>query len=425
LQTATSDKKCTDLIKCELSVTYRGGKTSDGNQKCTAVTKCNLPATNTEGKQYIRTDATISSDNMCEREIVCDAATQSFVAATASTEATCKSKAYIARARNRKLAEQKWYACKDNSKGQYTVSGSITDANDSPVCGKVIECEVGKEYEVSPPSANANRVCQAYTACATVVGEGTTQQFQSKAPTNTSNRECANVVPCTTQQYQTAAATATENTKCDAIKICKAASQYISQQHTLVTNRECKDLTVCTLETEYMSLIATANSDRVCSARTPCDNAAGVYNSATLTLDTDSTCSKLTVCRQDQYQEKAATSTSNRECKGVKECTASDQFISKSPTTTSDRECTQLTVCDSAGGEYISVQATASSNRECATEAPTKAPTATLPTNPQPAGTGAGATDDYSGASGKFGSHAMSILTACSVLLMAWFASQE
>jgi len=348
-------------------VTFKNGQEADGNQKCTAVTACNLPATATEGKQYIRTAATIDSDNICEREIVCDEKTQDSVAATNSTEARCASKKFVYEKRRR--LTQEWYPCQDTT--QYMVSGSIDDEKDPPVCGKVIECAEGKEFEVSKPNATNNRVCQTYKTCSTVVGEGEQQEFQSKASTTTSDRQCSNVVPCTDVEYQTASATATENTQCDVLAVCSEA-QFVSTTPTVATDRICTDLALCTVETQFISVSATTYSNRQCTTRTACDNSAGFYFSAAPTVEADSTCNTLKACTQTQFESKKPTDLNDRTCDDVKEC-LEDQYTSQAPTATSDRECTAITKCDD--NQFESVPATVSSNRECATKTPTKAPT--------------------------------------------------
>jgi len=230
---------------------------------------------------------------------------------------------------------------------------------------------------------------RALTACATVVGEEEVQQFQSIAATATSDRKCASVVPCTDKQYQTAAATATENAKCADVKIC-TDKQYTAQGRTFTTDRTCATLSECDEKTQYQSVTATANSDRKCTDRTSCSNAAGLYNSAVVSVDKDSTCSKLTPCTQQQFQDKGPTANSDRKCKSVKEC-LDVEYTSKPPSATTNRECKSLTKCD-GDGEFESVRATDSSDRECATNPPTKAPTAKATSEKMP--TTDGKTDD-------------------------------
>jgi hypothetical protein len=69
---------------------------------------------------------------------------------------------------------------------------------------------------------------------------------------------------CSASQYQTAAPTATTDRACTALTVC-SASQYQSTAPTATTDRVCTALTVCTA-TQQQTVAPTATSNRVCGA---------------------------------------------------------------------------------------------------------------------------------------------------------------
>lgn len=73
-------------------------------------------------------------------------------------------------------------------------------------------------------------------------------------------------------------------------------------------------------------------------------------------------CQPLTDCAEDEWISVQPTLTSDRECLSITECETT-QFESAAPASTSDRECDYLSVC--GVDDYTIVAHTLSSDREC------------------------------------------------------------
>ena len=80
--------------------------------------------------------------------------------------------------------------------------------------------------------------------------------------------------------------------------------------------------------------------------------------------DDELSCAPLTVCRENEWESKAPTVSSDRDCSThLSEC-PEGQYTFAAPTRTSDRVCHDVLTC--VAGRYQTVAPTASSNRECA-----------------------------------------------------------
>ena len=215
---------------------------------------------------------------------------------------------------------------------------------------------------------NAAGVCTALTAC-------TATQYESTAPTATTDRVCMPLTVCTATQYESTAATATSNRVCMPLTVC-TATQYESTAATATTDRVCMALAVCTA-TQYESMAPTATSNRVCSNLAVCT--AAQYEMVAPTATSDRVCAPLTVCTAAQYQTVAPTATSDRVCSALTNCVAG-QFVMTAPTATTNRvcapcgassysttanaaSCTAWTVCTNAQLETTAPSATV--NRVC------------------------------------------------------------
>ena len=144
---------------------------------------------------------------------------------------------------------------------------------------------------------------------------------------------CLTVKTCSATQYQTAAPTATSNRACADLTTCEAA-EYESVAHTATTDRKCATLTTCTAA-EYESVAPTATSDRQCATKqctcanggTAATGAACPTHSTAKCLAcsgsfylTNDACVAWTTCSNAEYQTVAPSTTQNRQC-ATKQCT--------------------------------------------------------------------------------------------------------
>ena len=114
------------------------------------------------------------------------------------------------------------------------------------------------QYQTAAPTLTSNRVCAALTDCAA-------GQFVMTAATATTNRVCA---PCAAGTFSTA----TNVASCTMATAC-TATQYQTAAPTLTSNRVCAALTDCAVG-QFVMTVATATTNRVCA---PC--AAGTFTS--------------------------------------------------------------------------------------------------------------------------------------------------
>ncbi|MBL90878.1 MAG: hypothetical protein CMH56_03590 [Myxococcales bacterium] len=217
-------------------------------------------------------------------------------------------------------------------------------------CNAWTACEVD-EYESTAPTTTTDRTCAALTVCVAA-------EYESTAATPTSDRVCMPLTVCTSAEFETTEPTATSDRGCTPLTECTNA-EYETSEPTATSDRRCAPLTICTA-TEYESTAATAISDRVCVPVSVC--ATTEYETTEPTPISDRGCTPLTVCTNAEYETTEPTATSDRGCTPLTVCTNAE-YESTGPTAASDRGCTPLTLCNS--DEYASTQATATSDRVC------------------------------------------------------------
>ena len=143
-------------------------------------------------------------------------------------------------------------------------------------CNDIDECETNNGgCDPNATCTNAAVSGEAATcACASGhFGDGATcapwsaceaAQYETAAPTATSDRVCAALTECDSSQYETTAATATSDRACTALTVCDL-SEYETAAATATSDRACTALTVVSVAIrEYVD---TVNSDRVCGGR--------------------------------------------------------------------------------------------------------------------------------------------------------------
>lgn len=149
---------------------------------------------------------------------------------------------------------------------------------DGVSCAPWTACPTGS-FEITAPTATSDRVCAPWTACS----EG---QYEAQSPSATRDRVCASctaitgcqTVTCTSAVNQTCVTCASgfwgTGGSCTAWTVC-AVGEYQSVAPTATSDRQCAPLTVCE-DGEYQSAAPTATSDRQCAACTAIDDCAEV-----------------------------------------------------------------------------------------------------------------------------------------------------
>ena len=123
-------------------------------------------------------------------------------------------------------------------------------------CADIDECETD------------NGGCDANATCENAAASGDAPTCTCKEDYFGDGSTCTAWTECTSDEYESAAPTATTDRACTALTVC-TAEEYESTEATATSDRACTALTTCTTE-EYESTEATATCDRACSTTTLC-----------------------------------------------------------------------------------------------------------------------------------------------------------
>ena len=251
------------------------------------------------------------------------------------------------------------------------------------ICVPVSTCGSG-QYESTAPTPTSDRECQGCTSCPAgswhpnvCAGHGDdcqscrasclANQFMKDSCTSTSDAVCAPLTACTPQQFMPIEATATSDRQCAPLTAC-AATEFTSVEATATSDRHCASLTTCGAF-EFESVAATSTSDRVCAGRgvllPPCGaNEFEPVPVAPAAAERD--CRSVTPdCGGNENEIAPPTATSDRRCANCHNCPAGE-FESAGCTTTEPTECSP---CDECGpGQVMVAPCRVRSNRECAAE---------------------------------------------------------
>merc|ERR1711907_396541 len=174
-------------------------------------------------------------------------------------------------------------------------------------------------------------------------------EYQTVAPTQTSQGVCVQVTPC-------------------------SSTQYVSTPHTLSSDRECSAVSECKSD-EFEKIAPTLSADRVCRKIMQCDWDVQ-YQSQAHTPTSDSVCTVIYACTQQEYEILAPTAGRDRQCTPLTQCDFyRTEYEKTASTITSDRECVPLSPPCGAG-EWESEPPGYNTDRNCIAGAPpTSAPT--------------------------------------------------
>ena len=125
---------------------------------------------------------------------------------------------------------------------------------------------------------------------------------------------CARVSACTDGEFESTAPTATSDRVCDPCGSCTPGEEYVQTPCGERADITCAPLSTCDVESEFEVLPATATSDRVCVLQTVCSPSAGEYASTPATATSDAACSPLSECAVFESETAAPTATSDRVC---------------------------------------------------------------------------------------------------------------
>lgn len=164
-------------------------------------------------------------------------------------------------------------------------------------CADIIECTNPgvDQYELVPPTISSQRECRDIVPCGS-------EQWLEAAATPTTPNICIDATPpCDfSTQYQKLPLTATSDRKCEPIKDC-TKDEFQTAAPTTSTNRQCQAYTVCVTE-QYESVAATPTSDRDCLDATKCYPENDEVEVLPLTPTSDRRCAKSDDCVNNKCQ---------------------------------------------------------------------------------------------------------------------------
>ena len=122
----------------------------------------------------------------------------------------------------------------------------------------------------------ADKSCSKLTECRTPNRGG---EYESVAPTRTSDRKCKAVTACEYGKFESSSADKYHDTVCQKRTECKASQFQIAGGRT--EDDYCGEYTVCE-KYELALVAATASSDRVCKVRTDCSRDEDNFKTVTI-----------------------------------------------------------------------------------------------------------------------------------------------
>jgi hypothetical protein len=360
-RTATSNRECKDLTVCSASQYQSKAATRTTDRECKALTVCSA-------SQYETTAAGASNDRTCDPLTVCKDGEYESTAPTSTSDRECSpvepkpvdfNEEYIVKAASA-TSNIEVAPLTECTSTQFE-STAPTETSDRVCTDWAPECVDGQTYETQAPGAKVNRVCAACSPCE----DGF---HQTSACTKLANRVCAeHSQECdTSTHWESQAANESQDRVCTTLTQCVAGVKYQSKAPTATSDRECSNCAPqCDGSKEYETQACAGAKNRVCTAHTQCS--ASQYCHTAGSAVSNSVCRDLTVCTGQQYESRAPSNichefNSNRVCSPITACSSS-QYLSTPATATSDAVCTGVKNC--ADDEYQTAAPTATSDRQC------------------------------------------------------------
>ena len=254
--TATSNRVCSPVSECYPDEYETMAPTPTSDRECTVLSTC-------LSDEFVSMAATTTSDRLCSPvRTIC--ASDEYVSVAASpgfsdiecspVRSICTSDEYISMAAISGLSDIQCSPVRTScSSGEFVSVASLPGLSDIE-CSELRDCTAG-EYESVAPTATSNRVCSPVSECYP-------DEYESVAPTPTSDRECSVLSACLSDEYETMAPTLTSDRACSPVSECYPG-EYESMPATVSSNRECSVVRECS-DNEYETLAPTATSNRIC-----------------------------------------------------------------------------------------------------------------------------------------------------------------
>ena len=130
--------------------------------------------------------------------------------------------------------------------------GTFSSSSGASVCTYTSIC-ADDEYETLAPTTTSNRVCSALSTC-------TAEEYESVAPTATSNRVCSTLSQCSSDEFEALAPSLTSDRECSALSLC-SANEYVLVAATSTSDRICETIIEGCTDTTAYNFDYSANTD--------------------------------------------------------------------------------------------------------------------------------------------------------------------
>jgi hypothetical protein len=212
-------------------------------------------------------------------------------------------------------------ACKACGAGEYEDPDTRCTTHSDRKC---LKCSTGESgYFMSTPCSDAHGAGE-WSKCSPECGDGFYEFVGCNAD---HDRQCEPIQDCAPGTFEVLPPTSSSDRQCEKGRVaCDRTKEYEIAPATATSGAVCFDFTVGCAKGEYMTEPTPAG--KTCHAYT-------------------------VVCASDEYESKAATDSSDRECKPVSGmCDKGTEFEFSAPTRTRDRDCEPLQICGQ--GQYES-----------------------------------------------------------------------
>lgn len=232
------DRVCTAFSQCQVGVQFEThAPTPTSDRGCRALAAPCVPAVEIESVA-----PTATSDRLCTTIDLCSVDEFQLASATASSQTVCAPVG----------------AC---ALGQFE-RAAPTPTSDR-VCSEATECDFIQEFERTALTITSDRTCANLTTCA-----DSAQRYVAVAASYTTDRVCGSLPVCnlSVSYYAGASDELCPSTvpTCRPLTICTPAIQYEVRAPTRVSDRQCANVSVCQELLEQQLVAPTTTSDRVC-----------------------------------------------------------------------------------------------------------------------------------------------------------------
>ena len=230
------------------------------------------------------------------------------------------------------------------------------------VCLPLTPCPDGQYQSVPPPlctpgQSNSGNCGDRYCNYWSDPCDPATQ-YQAREPTSTNDRECLPLSTCRQRQWAPPLVAGhgqnLVDRNCADWHQCPAGNYQVSPGPSETVDRQCRPWSTCGADEyeshppEPMQLGGWSLQDRHCQPLSPA---------------CQPVCANGNCPAGAQFQFAAPTTTTNRDCRPVKESCEADEWQTSAPTWNSDRGCSAHRIC--ASDEHQSVAPTPTSDRQC------------------------------------------------------------